>query len=90
MGRTLTAPAKGPRVEDVKGGHRIALGAGQDATAVAISLIFPRALLRWVFSTPGGFLQLGSTSVRFGHFLLRVSETLFPFPLMPYRRGFAA
>jgi hypothetical protein len=85
----MATPTVTVRVEDAKGSHRIAIGAGLGVAGAGITLLLPFALLWWAAYDPGGFFQLNSTLVRDISLLVLVGAILFLLSLFVYRRGFA-
>jgi hypothetical protein len=85
----MAAPIVTVRVEDVKGSHRIAIGAGLGVAAAAIMLLLPFALLWLALYNPGGFFQFNSALVQDISLLVLAGAILFLLSLFVYRRGFA-
>ncbi len=86
----MAAPTVTVRVEDAKGSHRIAIGAGLGVAAAAITLVLPFALLWWAVYNPGGIFQLNASLVQDVSLLILAGAILFLLSLFLFRRGFAA
>jgi hypothetical protein len=85
----MPAPTVTVRVEDAKGSHRIAIGAGLGVAGAAITLLLPFALLWLAVYNPGGFFELNPDLVRDISLLVLAGAILFLLSLFLYRRGFA-
>jgi hypothetical protein len=85
----MAAPTVTVRVEDAKGSHRIAIGAGLGVAAAVIALLLPFALLYLALYHPGGFFQLDSALVQDVSWLILAGAILYLLSLFLYRRGFA-
>jgi hypothetical protein len=85
----MGTPTVTVRVEDAKGSHRIAVGAGLGVAGAAITLLLPFVLIWYAVYSPGGFLQLNSNLVRDLSYLFLAGAILFLLSLFLYRRGFA-
>jgi len=85
----MAAPTVTVRVEDLKGSHRSAIGAGLGAAAAAMTLLLPFVLLWLALYNPGGFFQLNPALVQDISWLVLAGAILFLLSLFVYRRGFA-
>jgi hypothetical protein len=85
----MAAPTVTVRVEDAKGSHRIAIGAGLGVAGALITLLLPFALLWLALYNPGGFFHLSSSLVQDISLLVLAGAILFLLSLFVYRRGFA-
>ncbi len=85
----MATPTVTVREQDVRGSHRIAVGAGLGVAAAGITLLLPFVLLWWSLYDPGGFFVLNSTLVRDVSYLLLAGAILFLLSLFLFRRGFA-
>jgi Protein of unknown function (DUF973) len=85
----MAAPTVTVRPEDVKGAHRIAVGAGLGVAAALVTLLLPIALLWLAAYAPGGFFQLNDALVQDVSLLILAGAILFLLSLFVYRRGFA-
>jgi len=85
----MAAPTITVREEDVKGCHRIAIGAGLGVAAATITLLLPLALLWFTLYNPGGFFQWNTSLVQDISLLVLAGAILFLLSLFVYRRGFA-
>jgi hypothetical protein len=85
----MTAPTVTIRPEDVKGSHRIAVGAALGVVAALATLVVPLVLLWLALYNPGGFFTFNSRLVEVLSLLLLAGAILFLLSLFIYRRGFA-
>ncbi|MCI4372958.1 MAG: hypothetical protein L3K02_04880 [Thermoplasmata archaeon] len=85
----MAAPTVTVRVEDVKGSHRLAIGAGLGVAAAALTLLLPVTLLWLALYNPGGFFRLNTLLVQTITLLVLAGAILFLLSLFLYRRGFA-
>jgi len=85
----MVAPPLTVRVEDVKGCHRIAIGAGEGVAEAAIRLLVPIAVLWLALYYPGGYFQFDSSLVQEISLFVLAGAILFLLSRLLYRRGFA-
>jgi hypothetical protein len=85
----MATPTVTVRVEDAKGSHRIAIGAGLGVAGALITLLLPFALLWLSISNPDGLFTFNSNLVRDISLLVLAGAILFLLSLFVYRRGFA-
>ncbi|MCI4343014.1 MAG: DUF973 family protein [Thermoplasmata archaeon] len=85
----MAAPTVTVRPEDVKGAHRIAVGAGLGVAAAVITFVLPLSLLWLALYAPGGFFQFNTALVQEVSLLILAGAILFLLSLFVYRRGFA-
>jgi hypothetical protein len=85
----MAAPTVTVRPEDVKGAHRLAVGAGLGVAGALLTLLLPFALIWLAAYAPGGFFQLDTALVQDVSLLVLAGVILFLLSLFIYRRGFA-
>ncbi|MCI4364999.1 MAG: hypothetical protein L3K10_02910 [Thermoplasmata archaeon] len=86
----MATPTVTIRPEDVRGSHRIAVGAGLGVFAAALTLLLPLALLWLALYNPGGFFRVTTTFVETVTLLILAGAILFLLSLILYHRGFVA